>query len=63
LNCLPIVTCPACQKETQFDDYYEMRAGDERECRHCEATIVVTSVVTCTYVTVKVASTVSAKHE
>lgn len=55
MNCLPMVTCPSCKRESQWDDYYDMHVGDSRECPKCEAEIVVTSVETYTYVTVIVA--------
>lgn len=55
MNCLPMVTCPACEKEQQWDDYYDIGVGHSRECRFCEAEIEVTSVDVCTYVGLKVA--------
>ena len=38
-NNLPMVTCPHCDKEDQWDDYYDLRAGDVRDCPNCEKEI------------------------
>lgn len=40
----PMVTCPHCGVESQWDDYYDLRAGDERECEKCGKTVHVLSV-------------------
>lgn len=37
----PMIDCPACGKEVQHDDYYDVEAGSEWECR-CGATLVCT---------------------
>ena len=41
-----MITCPACGKEYQQDDYYEMGEGCELECPNCEAEIVIAEVET-----------------
>jgi uncharacterized protein (UPF0212 family) len=46
LSDLPMATCPHCGEEFQWDDYYDVRAGSERECPRCERTIHVLSVDT-----------------
>ena len=43
---MPIVECPGCFKEWQWDDYYDVHVGSERECPHCETTVIVTCVDT-----------------
>jgi len=43
---MPIVQCPSCFKEWQWDDYYDVHIGSERECPHCECTVIVTCVDT-----------------
>ncbi|MFA4971546.1 MAG: hypothetical protein WC683_02955 [bacterium] len=45
----PMVTCPVCGHEFQQDDYYEMRAGSELECRKCGAQLAVVETETVTY--------------
>lgn len=40
---MPMVDCPHCGKEFQWDDYYDVKAGDERDCPKCERTIHVES--------------------
>lgn len=39
---LPMVECPACKKESQWDDYYELDTGSQRECPKCDEVLVVT---------------------
>lgn len=63
MNCLPMVTCPACKRESQWDDYYDIGVGSSRECQHCEAEIVVTAVDVCTYISVIVARPVPQHNE
>lgn len=43
---LPMVECPHCHEEQQWDDYYDIQHGDSRECHHCGKTIYVLSVDT-----------------
>lgn len=38
---LPMVECPHCGKEFQWDDYYDVKTGSETECSKCEKTIYV----------------------
>lgn len=38
---MPVMECPGCGKEWQWDDYYDVRVGSERECPHCEKTVEV----------------------
>lgn len=52
MQCLPMITCPACKREAQWDDYYDICVGSSRQCQHCEAEIVVTEVDTQTWVRV-----------
>lgn len=35
LTGFPMVTCPHCGVESQWDDYYNLKAGDHRECDKC----------------------------
>ena len=46
LNDIPSAECPHCGVAFQWDDYYEMEAGDTRECPQCEKVIYVTGVDT-----------------
>lgn len=32
---LPMLECPYCGVTFHWDDYYELKAGDSRECQHC----------------------------
>lgn len=48
----PMVQCPHCKKESQWDDYYDLKAGEERECEKCGKTIHVHSVDYVMYATV-----------
>jgi hypothetical protein len=41
---MPVVECPGCFVEWQWDDYYEIRPGTERECPHCATVVIVTEV-------------------
>lgn len=42
----PMVECPRCGKEFQWDDYYDVEDDDERECPLCNGMIRVTNVDT-----------------
>jgi len=33
---MPMWTCPACNKEQQQDDYYDLVADDTLMCGYCE---------------------------
>ncbi len=50
-NSMPMVVCPHCEKEFQWDDYYELAVGDSRECPKCEKEIHVTYVDHCIFAT------------
>lgn len=41
---LPMVECPHCGKTFQWDDYYDLKAGDDLVCQRCEKTIFCHSV-------------------
>lgn len=43
-NDIPSAECPHCGAHFQWDDYYDLAAGDERDCPKCEKTIYVTEV-------------------
>jgi hypothetical protein len=43
---LPVIECPSCFNEFQWDDYYDIHVGHERECPHCKCTVIVTTVDT-----------------
>lgn len=43
---LPIAECPYCEHEFQWDDYYDVKAGEEHECPLCRHSIHVLSVDT-----------------
>ena len=43
-NDMPSAECPHCGAKFQWYDYYDLAAGDERECPKCEQTIYVTEV-------------------
>lgn len=43
---MPIVECPLCEQESQWDDYYDIKAGTTRECEHCGTELEVLSVDT-----------------
>ena len=49
---LPMVTCPYCTTEFQKDEYFNVTAGDEWECPHCERTIYIEFVDHITQVTI-----------
>lgn len=36
-----MVECPHCGKVFQWDDYYELKVGDSRECPKCEKEVFV----------------------
>jgi len=38
---MPMMQCPSCGKDWQWDDYYNIQEDDERECPNCEAVAVV----------------------
>jgi len=38
---MPMMECPACNKDWQWDDYYDVQEGTERECPNCGADVVV----------------------
>ena len=40
-NDMPMLTCPYCDKEFQYDDYCDTERGDEIDCPHCEKVMVV----------------------
>ena len=46
---LPIVCCPHCGAEQQWDDYYDLHAGSSRDCYECDKEIHVLSVDTVMY--------------
>ena len=33
---LPMLDCPHCEKEFQYDDYYDVHIDTEIDCPHCE---------------------------
>lgn len=43
---MPIVECPSCEQESQWDDYYFVKPGTTRECQHCGVELEVLSVDT-----------------
>ena len=43
---MPIVQCPNCEQESQWDDYYDIRTGAVRDCQHCGVELEVLSVDT-----------------
>lgn len=45
-NDCPIVRCPNCDLEFQYDDYYDVEAGREIECIHCKTELEIMSVDT-----------------
>lgn len=45
----PMVCCPHCGKEQQWDDCYDLHAGSSRDCQHCEKEIHVLSTDTVIY--------------
>lgn len=47
---LPMVECPECEREFQWDDYYDVERGSEYECPHCKAQVVVILAERQTYV-------------
>ena len=47
-NNMPMVDCPHCRKEFQWDDYYDIKPGDTKECLYCEKVIHVIVVDTVT---------------
>lgn len=46
LNDMPMVECPNCDEEFQWDDYYDVKAGSTRECENCGTELEVLSVDT-----------------
>lgn len=34
-----MVECPHCGREFQWDDYYDVKRGDDHECPKCERMI------------------------
>lgn len=38
---MPMIDCPGCGKAWQWDDYYTIQVGSERECPHCGKTVEV----------------------
>ena len=38
-NTMPMATCPHCNQEFQWHDYYDVNNGDDRECPKCERAI------------------------
>jgi excisionase family DNA binding protein len=43
-NDMPQAECPHCGASFQWDDYYDLAAGDERDCPKCDKPIFVTEV-------------------
>jgi len=43
---MPIVTCPFCGNNFQYDDYYRLSSGDEIECPDCDKVMYLLSVDT-----------------
>jgi len=43
---MPMVECPSCGKEWQWDDYYDVEVNEERECPHCGKGCKIVSVDT-----------------
>lgn len=41
---IPVVRCPHCGAEQQWDDYYDLHAGSSQDCEKCEKEIHVLSV-------------------
>lgn len=43
---MPMVRCPHCRMEFQWDDHYDIDAGHTRDCPKCEKVIHVLRVDT-----------------
>lgn len=41
---MPCMECPGCCRPWQWDDYYDVHAGSERECPHCGVLVIVDTV-------------------
>ena len=52
---LPMVCCPHCGEEQQWDDYYDLYAGCSQDCQHCGKEIHVLSIDTVIYARVSTA--------
>jgi len=50
---MPMWSCPACEKEQQADDYYDLSQGSSLLCQHCEQEFTVTFVETNMSVTIE----------
>lgn len=47
---MPMVRCPHCSHEFQWDDYYDIEVGRSKICGKCEKTIYVAEVYTAMHV-------------
>lgn len=54
---MPIWTCPACKKEQQYDEYYDLKADSEMTCQYCERVFTVSYVDTVMLVSIDEATT------
>ena len=45
-NNLPMCTCPHCEEEFQWDDYYDVMAGCTKDCPKCGKVIHVVATDT-----------------
>ncbi len=45
----PMLTCPACEVESQIDDYYDVEEDSEQDCPKCGVALVCTSTETILY--------------
>lgn len=34
---MPMWACPSCNKEQQYDEYYDLKIGSSMMCQYCEA--------------------------
>lgn len=49
-NEMPTAECQHCEKITEFDDWYDFKSGDSKECPNCGKTIHVLDVDAVMYV-------------
>ena len=50
---MPMWTCPACHKEQQVDDYYDIATESDMMCGYCEASFRVLYTDTVMSVTIE----------
>lgn len=43
-NDMPSAVCPHCGARFQWEDYYDLAPGDERDCPKCGQPVFVTAV-------------------